>query len=538
MAGNSRRYPAADVGCHTAGRDERFLAAQEGVLLKVPAAWFGDAWAAQSYGENHAEVFFFGVLEKYNTKSHKFTCIFEGDPKQYPATWDTIFEFVVRSSMQWNSPRRHKSMQVSRSSVLVISIPSVGESSHARGLEMLNFGVDDAHDAAELALDWTEFVCDVAEGASPDLEGKTYAHRGRGRPPKSRKRGRPKGSSMHGKEQCTNPSPKYSRATRPRHKKKSTMHAGGRPSTSSSPFAGENGDDDNDEHASEGEGVECGDDEALEAEGPVLDDTPDADLNFVGVVPPEWYFTSVKLLEHLRNEGQGGIGTYVSNRKNFPSKDMLHLGKLDYGASRFAYCKKQDLVACSWMDKKEIFFASNCFGMHKGEVKRMVGDGKKMLLPCPELAVRYNACKAGCDVFDSMLVNNAFQPYVCKRPVVEDVYNGHFLMRLHESASKYCVVCAAKRKKLISEKKEVVGSKPSRSKWGCGKCKKTMCADPCFKEYHAKAIVDFLYDGRSRVTRRKEAAPLCMRQVLWAASPLFCDSMRQVCDKFYGQPAL
>ncbi|MCO5550830.1 hypothetical protein L7F22_004323 [Adiantum nelumboides] len=349
------------------------------------------------------------------------------------------------------------------------------------------------------------------------------------------------------------------------------MHAGGRPSTSSSPFEDENGDDDNDEHTFEGEGVECGDNEALEAKGPVLDDTLDADLNFVGVVPPEWqsgdrmeqepldtfwslpafnglvydklpclelsfhvvanlvkalprqghhvffdrYFTSVKLLEHLHNEGHGGTCTYVSNRKNFPGKDMLHLGKQDRGASRFAYCKKQGLVACSWMDKKEIFFASNCFGMHKGEVKHMVGDGKKMLLPCPELAVRYNACKVGCDVFDSMvlghgyslqttmhgwkwwhacfwclmdsvftncwiiwkdmhgkndtsrfdfmlclhdqLVNNAFRPYVCKRLVVEDVYNGHFPMRLHESASKYCVVCVTKRKKLISEKKEVVG---------------------------------------------------------------------------------
>ncbi|MCO5592086.1 hypothetical protein L7F22_046080 [Adiantum nelumboides] len=36
-------------------------------------------------------------------------------------------------------------------------------------------------------------------------------------------------------------------------------------------------DDDNDEHASEGEGVECGDNDALEADGPVLDDSLEAD---------------------------------------------------------------------------------------------------------------------------------------------------------------------------------------------------------------------------------------------------------------------
>ncbi|MCO5597163.1 hypothetical protein L7F22_051239 [Adiantum nelumboides] len=271
------------------------------------------------------------------------------------------------------------------------------------------------------------------------------------------------------------------------------------------------------------------------------------------------YFTFVKLLEHLWSDGQGGTSTYVCNRKYFPGKEMLNLGKQARGTSCFAYCRKQDVIAYSWMDKKKIFFASNCFGMHEGKVTRMVADGKKLLVSCLDLAVKYNECKAGCNVFDSMvlghgyslqttmqttmhgwkwwhalfwglmdsvftnawiiwkdlygsvdtfrfdfmlhlheqLVNNAFRPYVCKRPVVEDVYNGHFPMRLHDSASKYCVVCAAKRKRLMSDPKEVKGCEPSLTKWGCGKCKKTMCVDPCFKDYHAKAMVDFLYNGRS-----------------------------------------
>lgn len=42
------------------------------------------------------------------------------------------------------------------------------------------------------------------------------------------------------------------------------------------------------------------------------------------------------------------------------------------------------------------------------------------------------------------LVNNAFRPYVCKRLVVEDAYNGHFPIRLHDVASKFCVMCSAK----------------------------------------------------------------------------------------------
>ncbi|KAI5060863.1 hypothetical protein GOP47_0023368 [Adiantum capillus-veneris] len=244
------------------------------------------------------------------------------------------------------------------------------------------------------------------------------------------------------------------------------------------------------------------------------------------------YFTSVKLLEHLRSEGQGGTGTYVCNRKHFPATQMLHLGKRARGACRFAYCKKQGLVACSWMDKKEILFSSNCYGVQKGEVLRLVGD-KRLPFSCPTLAVKYNACKVGCDVFDSMvlgsgyslqstmhgfkwwhasfwglmdsvftncwiiwkemygkkdvcrfdfmlhmheqLVDNAFRPYVCKRPVGEDAYNGHFPIRLHDVASKYCVICSAKRKKLLSEHKEVDSSKPSRTIWGCGKLLQVGC---------------------------------------------------------------
>ncbi|MCO5554495.1 hypothetical protein L7F22_008024 [Adiantum nelumboides] len=238
------------------------------------------------------------------------------------------------------------------------------------------------------------------------------------------------------------------------------------------------------------------------------------------------FFTSVKLLEHLLSESQGGIGTYVANQKYFPHAKMLHLGTKDRGAFRFAYCKKQGILACSWMDKKEILFASNCYEMQKGEVKRLVSGGQRMLVVCPDVAVQYYACKVGCDTFDSMvlgsgyssqtmmhgfkwwhagfwglmdfvftncwiiwkdfygkrdvsrfdfllhmheqLVNNAFWSYVCKRPVVEDAYNGHFPVRLHDVASRYCVVCSAKRKKLMSEHKEVEGYKPFCTIWGCG----------------------------------------------------------------------
>ncbi|MCO5596997.1 hypothetical protein L7F22_051069 [Adiantum nelumboides] len=258
------------------------------------------------------------------------------------------------------------------------------------------------------------------------------------------------------------------------------------------------------------------------------------------------YFTSVKLLEHLRSEGQGGTGTYVTNRKHFPSRDMIALEKkAPRGSCRWAFCGVEGLVACSWMDKKEINFASNCFGVKRGEVKRQVLDGEKITISCPEMGIKYNEFKAGCDVFDSMvlgngyslqttmygfkwwqagfwgmldsvftnawiiwrdsfgqknmsrydfmsqlhdqMINNVFKSNVVTRTILEDASNGHYPIRLSDHKnSKQCIVCAAKRKKHVSEGKEVGQWKSTRTIWGCAKCQLTMCTDPCFKEYHAR----------------------------------------------------
>ncbi|MCO5573096.1 hypothetical protein L7F22_026861 [Adiantum nelumboides] len=120
------------------------------------------------------------------------------------------------------------------------------------------------------------------------------------------------------------------------------------------------------------------------------------------------WFTSAKLSIHLTNEGYGAIGTYMTNKKNMPDLQMLHLERCERGSSRFAYDTRKDLLACSWMDKKPIFFASNVYGMQEDEVQRQIGSGHKVTLACPEIAVQYNMCKARCDVFDSMVLGSGY----------------------------------------------------------------------------------------------------------------------------------
>ncbi|MCO5603711.1 hypothetical protein L7F22_057862 [Adiantum nelumboides] len=192
--------------------------------------------------------------------------------------------------MSYNSPK--KSVQVSVNSDVNDCTPcNVVLNQCGGSCEVLNLSVYDAHDA--LNWDGQGSISHVDNEGSLTLDEAIPLARGRGRPPKSRKRGRPKGSSMHtrpkGSSMHTNPSSEFTRNIgRPR-KQRQKSHAGGKPSTSASPYEEASGDDDdNDEHASEGEGVECGNDDALEADGPVLDDSPEADCEFVDVVPPKW----------------------------------------------------------------------------------------------------------------------------------------------------------------------------------------------------------------------------------------------------------
>ncbi|MCO5614874.1 hypothetical protein L7F22_069159 [Adiantum nelumboides] len=264
MEVNQRRYPSTDVGYKRAECSNEFCTAQEGALLQVPAAWFGASWAQQEYGDGHGEVFFFGVLCKFNAKTQKFACQFEGDSKSYAANWDAICDYLVWSSMKLNV--YFQINKVSHAGFVF----EFGESSHAPVAAILNSTYEEFYNAMHMGGE-NDFYHLQEEGGhtslgtpvveTTPLETAPIAKR-RGRPPKPQNWGRPKGSSMHRNDDATRSSP--------------------------DPFDATDDEHSNDEHASEGEGVEGADDEALEAEGSVLDDSPEGDNDFIDVVPPKW----------------------------------------------------------------------------------------------------------------------------------------------------------------------------------------------------------------------------------------------------------
>ncbi|MCO5551539.1 hypothetical protein L7F22_005043 [Adiantum nelumboides] len=255
MEVNRRRYPSTDGGCKRAECFDEFCMAQEGALLQVPAAWFGASWAQQEYGDGHGE-----------------------------------------SSMKLNVP--FQISEVSHAGYVF----EFDESSHAPVDAILNLAYEEFYNAMHMGGGGgrNDFYHLQEEGGHTPLgtpavettpfETTPIAKR-HGRPPKPQNWGRPKGSSMHRNDDATRSSLTFSKnrsqnGGRPR--KHKLLHTGGRPTYTASPFDAADDKHNNDEHASEGEGVEGADDEALEAEGPVLNDSPEGDNDFIDVVSPEW----------------------------------------------------------------------------------------------------------------------------------------------------------------------------------------------------------------------------------------------------------
>lgn len=70
-------------------------------------------------------------------------------------------------------------------------------------------------------------------------------------------------------------------------------------------------------------------------------------------------FTSPALVRWLGSRGHGGTGTVLPNRKGFPVD--VRLAKDDpKGSLSAAVSLIGKMLAVSWMDKKPVFFLSNC----------------------------------------------------------------------------------------------------------------------------------------------------------------------------------
>jgi hypothetical protein len=108
------------------------------------------------------------------------------------------------------------------------------------------------------------------------------------------------------------------------------------------------------------------------------------------------YFNSLQLLRKLREMEIAATGTIRPNRKHFPT-ELKKKEKLERGDYR--YRTSDGISVVKWMDKKEVFVASNYFDPTALDaVSRRNKDGSTRRVSCPSVVVQYNRYMGGVDL--------------------------------------------------------------------------------------------------------------------------------------------
>ena len=110
------------------------------------------------------------------------------------------------------------------------------------------------------------------------------------------------------------------------------------------------------------------------------------------------YFTSVPMLEYLKENGVDACGTVRAVRKALPVglENDLDRGEADYRVS------KDGLILFKWQDNKPVLVLSNLHGAEMSSVHRTQKDGSKRELPCPVAVRDYNQNMGGVDKADML----------------------------------------------------------------------------------------------------------------------------------------
>lgn len=112
------------------------------------------------------------------------------------------------------------------------------------------------------------------------------------------------------------------------------------------------------------------------------------------------YFTTVGLLEKLKNQKTLACGTIQRDRLGLP-KDLivdksLKRGDVDYRVSGM------NLTFFKWNDNKVVHFLSNFHGTEMTTVQRLQKDGTRKTFNCPTIVPDYNQFMGGVDKADRL----------------------------------------------------------------------------------------------------------------------------------------
>ncbi|GBP34217.1 PiggyBac transposable element-derived protein 3 [Eumeta japonica] len=112
------------------------------------------------------------------------------------------------------------------------------------------------------------------------------------------------------------------------------------------------------------------------------------------------FFSSISLLEKLKNENTFACGTIRSNRKGLPP-NMTADFKMTRGDTDYRF-SDMDIGYWKWKDNKMVHFVSNFHGTEETTVSRTEKNGSKSAVTCPQTVKDYNAFMGGVDTADRL----------------------------------------------------------------------------------------------------------------------------------------
>ena len=120
------------------------------------------------------------------------------------------------------------------------------------------------------------------------------------------------------------------------------------------------------------------------------------------------YYSSPQLYAALYDQNINAVGTVRSSRRGFPAAELFTKASVS-NRGEYKYVANGPLLACSWADKRTIYFLST---FHPGNlppgnspptVKRRLADGSQQEVVCPPLLPDYQAYMRGVDRGDQYI---------------------------------------------------------------------------------------------------------------------------------------
>ena len=165
---------------------------------------------------------------------------------------------------------------------------------------------------------------------------------------------------------------------------------------------------------------------------------PRNDQSQMRVVVTDREYTCVSLAVRLFAMGFCSVGTTCASRLGFPNalkykfKTVPKKLASQRGLCKLMRCVKfPKLYACSWLDKKPVYFLAHGVSTLKTAVTRKEKNGSSVEVGCPELVSLYNQYMGGVDGHDQLrLQRYSVQRSLCVKKYYKSLFFGLFDMAL------------------------------------------------------------------------------------------------------------